>query len=70
MPSKIELRCYLEDRSFIFYTQEECFAINHNFNICNNVKKLSVVVICDNLTLSLTKVKISLHEKLLDWIIF
>ena len=70
IPSKIELGYYLEDRSFTFYTQDGCFAINHNSfsGICNNVKKNAglLIVIPDNLTLSLTKVKISLHEKLLD----
>jgi hypothetical protein len=70
IPSEIELRNYLEDRSFTFYTKEGCFAINHNSfsGICNNVEKNSglLVVIPDNLKLSLTKVKISLHEKLLN----
>lgn len=69
IPSEIELGGYLEDRSFTFYTQDSCFAINHNSfsGICNNVGKNSglLVVIPDNLTLSLTKMKISLHEKLL-----
>lgn len=70
IPSEIELRDYLEDRFFIFYTKEGCFATNHNSfsGICNNVGKNSglLVVIPDNLKLSLTKVKISLHEKLLN----
>jgi len=70
IPSALELDNYLEDRSFTFYTQEGCFAINHNSfsGICNNVGKNSglLIVIPDNLKLSLTKVKISLHEKLLN----
>ena len=70
IPSEIELGNYLEDRSFTFYTQEGCFALNHNSfsGICDNIGKNSglLVVIPDNLTLSLTNVKISLHEKLLD----
>ena len=70
IPSEIELGNYLEDRLFTFYTQDGCFAINHNSfsGICNNVGKNSglLIVIPDNLKMSLTKVKISLHEKLLD----
>ena len=70
IPSEIELRNYLEDRSFIFYTKEGCFATNHNSfsGICNNVGKNSglLVVLPDNLKLSLTKVKVSLHEKLVN----
>ena len=70
IPSEIELRDYLEDHSFIFYTNEGCFATNHNSfsGICNNVGKNSglLVVLPDNLKLSLTKVKVSLHEKLLN----
>ena len=42
------------------------FAINPHFNICNNVKKIQLIVIRDILKLDLTKVKISLHEKSLD----
>jgi len=68
--SEFELRNYLEDNSFIFYSQEGCFTTNHfSFSgTCNNVEKNSglLVVIPDTLNLSLTKVKISLHEKLLD----
>lgn len=70
IPSEIELRHYLNGDFFNFYTQEGCFAINHDsFNgICNNVGKNSgiLIIIPDNLKLSLTKVKISLHEKLLS----
>ncbi|HET9008558.1 MAG TPA: hypothetical protein VFN17_00330 [Nitrosarchaeum sp.] len=70
VPSDIELRNYLEENSFTFYTQEGCSAINHNSfsGICNEVGKNSgiLIVIPDNLKQSLTKVKITLHEKLLD----
>jgi hypothetical protein len=70
VPSDIELRNYLEENSFTFYSQEGCSAINHNSfsGICNKVGKNSgiLIVIPDNLKQSLTKVKISLHEKLLD----
>ncbi|MGI0055976.1 MAG: hypothetical protein ACREAK_01235 [Nitrosarchaeum sp.] len=70
IPSETELRNYLEGHFFTFYTQDGCFAINHNSfsGICSNVEKNSglLVVIPDNLKLSLTKLKISLHEKLLD----
>lgn len=67
IPSEIELINYLENRTFTFYLQEGCFAVNHNSfsGICDNVEKNSglLIVIPDNLKLSLTKVKISLHEK-------
>ena len=70
IPSKIELENYLENSSFVFYTQKGCSAINYySFSgTCNNVEKNSglLIVIPDNLKLSLTKVKISLHEKSLD----
>jgi hypothetical protein len=70
IPSKMELTNYLTNNPFIFYTQKGCSAINHySFSgICDNVAKNSglLVIIPDNLKLSLTKVKINLHEKLLD----
>ncbi|MSV26003.1 MAG: hypothetical protein CK527_02805 [Nitrosarchaeum sp.] len=70
IPSEIELNHYLDNNSFIFYDQPKCFTINHNSfsGICNNVTKNSglLVIIPDNLKLSLTKIKISLHEKLLN----
>jgi hypothetical protein len=69
VPSEIELRNYLGDDSFTFYHQERCFAINHNSfsGVCNVEKNSGIlIVIPDNLKLSLTKVKINLHEKLLD----
>ncbi|MCE9651582.1 MAG: hypothetical protein K8Q89_00755 [Nitrosarchaeum sp.] len=70
VPSETELHNYLDDNSFISYEQKGCFAINHySFSgICNNVGKNSglLIIIPDNLELSLTKVKVSLHEKLSD----
>ena len=70
IPSENELRNYLEANSFIFYPQKGCFAINHTSfsGIGSSVEKNSglLVVLPDNLKLSLTKVKISIHEKLLD----
>ncbi|HSB83519.1 MAG TPA: hypothetical protein VLD64_03430 [Nitrosarchaeum sp.] len=68
VPSEIELQNYFDDASFVFYDQKGCFTINHySFSgICDNVGKNSglLIIIPDNLELSLTKVKISLHEKL------
>jgi len=68
VPSETELQNYLDDNSFIFYDQKGCFTINHySFSgICNNVGKDSglLVIIPDNLELSLTKVNISMHEQL------
>jgi hypothetical protein len=70
VPSKIELTNYLENESFNFYTQKECSAANYSSfsGTCDNVAKNSglLVVIPDNLKLSLTKMKINLHEKLRD----
>jgi hypothetical protein len=70
VPSKIELKNYLEDGFFTFYTQKGCYAINHNSfgGVCNDVGKNSgiLIMIPDNLKLSLTKVKINLHEKILN----
>ena len=70
VPSEIELKNYLENGFFTFYPQEGCSAINYNSfsGVCNDVKKNSgiLLMIPDNLKLSLTKVKINLHEKLLN----
>ena len=68
VPSEIELSHYLDNDSFIFYNQNGCSATNHDSfsSVCKNVGKNSglLIVIPDNLKLSLTKVKISLHEQL------
>jgi hypothetical protein len=70
VPSEIELKNYLEGNSFTFYNKEGCFTVNHNSfsGVCNEVGKNSgiLIIVPDDLKLSLTKVKISLHEKLLD----
>ncbi len=70
VPSKIELTNYLENNSFNFYTQKGCYAVNYSSfsGTCDGVVKNSglLIVVPDNLKLSLTKVKINLHEKLSD----
>jgi len=70
VPSETELQHYLDNNSFISYEEKGCFVINHySFSgVCNNVGKNSglLIIIPDNLKSSLTKVKISLHEKLSD----
>lgn len=70
VPSEIELKNYLKGDFSTFYNRDGCFAINHNSfsGVCNDVEKNSgiLIIIPDNLKLSLTKVKISLHEKLHD----
>ena len=66
--SKEEIVNYLKKDSFEFYPQEGCHGQNyHSFNgICENVGKDSglLIVLPDELESSLTKVKISIHEKL------
>ena len=66
--SKDEIMNYLNSDSFRFYAQEGCSAQNyHSFSgICENVGKDSglLIVLPDSFELSLTKVKISLHEKI------
>lgn len=68
VPSKEEISNYLKSDSFKFYPQDGCSAQNyHSYSgICENVEKDSglLIVLPDDLTLSLTKVKISIHEKL------
>ena len=70
IPSIAELSHYIDDDSFIFYEQKGCFATNHySFNgICNDISKNSglLIIIPDNLELTLTKVNVSLHEQLSD----
>ncbi len=68
VPSKDEIMNYLKSDSFRFYDQEGCSAQNyHSYSgICENVGKDSglLIIIPDNLKLSFTKIKISIHEKL------
>ena len=66
VPSKKEITNYLNSDSFRFYSQEGCSAQNyHSFSgFCKNIGKDSglLIVFPDNFELSLTKVKISIHE--------
>ena len=68
VPSKDEIMNYLKSNSFEFYSQEGCSAQNyHSFSgICNDVGKNSglLIILPDKLEYSLTKVKVSLHEKI------
>ena len=68
VPSKNEITSYQTSDSFEFYSQDGCYAKNyHSFSgICENVGKDSglLIVLPDSLESSLTKVKISIHEKL------
>jgi len=68
VPSMEEISNYLKSDSFKFYPQDGCSAQNyHSYSgICENIGKDSglLIVLPDALTLSLTKVKISIHEKL------
>ncbi len=65
--SKDEIKNHLKESYFRFYTQEACYAQNyHSYSgICKNVGKDSglFIIILNNLALSFTKVKISIHEK-------
>ena len=64
--SENQLDNYLKNDSFTFYSQSGCYATNkHSFSgTCNNVDQNAglLVVIPDNLKLSLTKIKINIHE--------
>ncbi|MBT5200699.1 MAG: hypothetical protein HOK63_05655 [Thaumarchaeota archaeon] len=68
IPSENEISNYFTLDSFEFYSEKGCFAENyHSFNgICNNVGKDAglLIVLPDNLESSLTKVVISIHEKI------
>jgi len=68
VPSEEEITNYLKNDSFKFYLQDGCSAQNyHSFSgICENVGKSSglMIVLPDDLELALTKVQISIHEKL------
>jgi hypothetical protein len=67
VPSKNEITSYQTSDSFEFYSQDGCYAKNyHSFSgVCENVGKDSglLIVLPDILESSLTKVKISIHEK-------
>ena len=66
VPSKNELRNYLNSNSFEFYTQEGCSVQNHKkfSGICSDVNKNSglLIIIPDEIKSSLTTIKINLHE--------
>jgi len=67
VPSKEQFDNYLKDQSFEFYTSGNCFAKNyHSFSgTCNDVSSNAglIIMIPDRLDLSVTKIKINLHEK-------
>lgn len=67
VPSEKQVLNFLNSDSFEYYLQEGCFAENfHSFSSsCNDVDKDSglMIVLPDNFEQSLTRVKISLHEK-------
>lgn len=67
VPSKNELSNYHTLDSFDFYSTDGCFARNyHSFSgKCNDVGKDAglLIILPDTLESSLTKVKISIHEK-------
>ena len=66
--SKQQLDNYLNDNSFEFYSQNDCFALNHQSysGTCNNVSPEAgiLIVLSDNLELSLTKIRINIHERI------
>ena len=67
VPSKESLNEFVSGGNFSYYQQDSCFGQNyHSFNgYCNNVGKDSglMIVIPDEMSLSLTKVTVSLIEK-------
>ena len=68
IPSENEMKNFLEGKPFSYYHQPSCHATNfQSFSgNCDNIGKESglLVVIPDNLSLSLTKVSVNLHETL------
>lgn len=68
VPTNDEINHYLKSESFSFYDQDGCFAENYNSfsGTCENVGKNSglLIVLPDKLSSSLTKVEVSIHEKL------
>ncbi len=67
IPSKEEISNYLTSVPFEFYSQDGCSAQNyHSYSgVCENVGNTSglMIILPDNLESSLTKIKISIHEK-------
>ena len=66
VPSKDQVVSYLTTEFFEYYFQEGCYAQNYNSysGTCENIGKDSglMIIIPDNLELSMTKVRISIHE--------
>ena len=66
--SKNQLDNYLKNDSFSFYDHDGCYAINHESysGTCNDVSPEAglLIAIPDDLELSLTKVKVNIHERL------
>ena len=66
VPSVQEVSRFLNGESFSFYENEGCLANNFRSysGICQNVSQDSglMVILPDNLELSITKIRISLHE--------
>lgn len=67
VPSRSEFENYIKNNSFEFYTDETCFATNHRSfsGSCNNVSQDAglMIMIPDELDLSVTKIKVNIHEK-------
>ena len=65
--SKDQVISFLTTDFFEYYSQDGCFAQNyHSFSgTCENIGKDSglMIILPDNLELSMTKVRVSLHEK-------
>lgn len=68
VPSKAQLDNFLQNQNFEFYPENGCFAKNmQSFSgTCNNVTSNSglLILIPDELDLSVTKIKINLHERI------
>ncbi|MDC0638482.1 hypothetical protein OAP30_03470 [Nitrosopumilus sp.] len=66
--SKKQFENYLENQNFDFYTNEGCYGKNYTSfsGVCENINGESglLILIPDNLNRSLTKIEISLHEKI------
>ena len=66
--SKDQVDNFIANKAFFYYAQNECYSKNHiSFSgTCENVGSDSglLIVIPDKLQLSLTKIKVNLHEKI------
>jgi len=65
--SKDQLDNYLKNQTFEFYTEKNCFATNkQSFSgTCNNISSEAglLIMLPDQLNLSVTKIKVNLHER-------